>query len=299
MIPGMHYENATARSLGMVRAAVFTLWIGIFFRVYPNSPAMPSGLYIERGAIRWMPDGVNALLAGLGSATWFPWVFVPVVLAAALGLRPFRLWGPLALGLILMLEFWAKGFSGFVYHAWVLPLVMAGVLVCAPSADGFALDRREKAVRDPAAYRFPLLVMTTAGLFCYMFIAVHRMVHGDYEIFQGEALHAWLLVRSQAPSSYGFEFGTTVANTPWLFAIYKAGFVISTVIESLAPLCLYARRFALGWLGFILIFHLLSLVTLNIFFWENSLLLPLLFLPLGLWAGRTNAAGDGRVISPA
>lgn len=286
MIHGPHYENATARSLGMVRAAVFTLWLGIFLWAYPGAIRMQPELYIERGVIRWFPDWLNALVAGLGSEAWFPWAFAAAVLAAALGLRPFRLWGALALALILMLEFWSKGFSGFVYHSWVLPLVMAAVLVCSPSADGFAVGRRERTERDPGAYRFPLLVMTTAGLFCYMFIAVHRMVHGDHEIFNGEALRSWLLVRSQAPSSYGFRFGTTVANTPWLFAVYRAGFVVSTVIESLAPLCLYSRRFARGWLAFMLVFHVLSVLTLNIFFWENSLMLPLLLLPLGVWAAR-------------
>ena len=176
---------------------------------------------------------------------------------------------------------------------------MAAVLVCSPSADGFAVGRRKPAGREPEAYRFPLLVMTVAGLFCYMFIAVHRMVHGDHEIFNGEALRSWLLVRSQAPSSYGFRFGTTVANTPWLFAVYRAGFVISTVIEALAPLCLYSRRFARGWLGFMVVFHALSVMTLNIFFWENSLMLPLLLLPLGVWAARGEPAGAGGVAAKA
>jgi hypothetical protein len=284
--PALHHENANATSLGVVRAGVFALWLYVFLTRWPHGIELPAELFVARGVGLLVPETVLSLLLSPGFTAFFPWVFVPVVLAAALGLRPFRLWAVLAVVLLVMFDCRAKGFSGFVYHSMVLPLATTGVLACAPAADGFVVQRsKAAAVKPDSVYRFPLLVMLTAGLFCYTFMAVHRLVNGDYAVFNGEALHAWLLVRSQEPASTGFVLGTAVANSPVMFALYKAGFLVTTVLELLSLLCLYSRRFALVWLVYFLVFHVLSLLTLNIFFWENSLMLPLLMLPLGAWIG--------------
>lgn len=296
----LHHENANATSLGMVRAGVFGLWLVLFCDKWFTGVELPVEIYQVRGMVKLLPEDLLAFLLGPGVRSLFPWFFIPVVAAAAAGLRPFRLWGALSLVLILMFECWAKGFSGFVFHATVLLLVMAGVLVCSPAADGFAAGGRKNGAERPVeAYRFPLLVMLTAGLFCYTFIAVHRLVVGDYAVFNGESLRAWLLVRSQEPATNAFRLGTTVVNSPLMFAIYKAGFLVSTVMEAASLVCLYSRRFARVWLVYFLVFHVLSVLTLNIFFWENSLMLPLLMLPLGAWVAGRKGADCGPVISRA
>lgn len=132
-----------------------------------------------------------------------------------------------------------------------------------------------------------LYVMLAASLLCYTFIGVHRVVHGDTAVFNGESLRSWLVVRSQDQTPLGFKLGLHVANTPALFMLYKIGFVFTTLVELLSLLCLYSRRFAIAWLAYMTVFHLLSLVTLNIFFWENTILLWFLMVPsLQLVIGR-------------
>lgn len=285
-----HHENATARSLGLVRAVVFTLWIVVFFRSANGVIIPPSELFQTFGLGRLIPRPLLEWLLGPVGSAVFPWVFLPVLAAAALGLRPFRFWGLAALPLIFWLDFLGKGFSGFIYHAHAMILVAALVLACSPAADGFALRLgRSKPVppRPPAAYGFPLLVMLAAGLMCYSFIAMHRFTIGGPAVFHGDALRSWLFVRSLEPGIYpNFSLGLIVANSALGLAIYKAGFLVSTIMEVLAPVCVVSRRFALVWLLFITVFHFLSLLTLGILFWENTILLWLLLAPVGAWCAR-------------
>lgn len=282
-----HHETATARSLGLVRAVVFTLWIIVFYCDAHDVIHPPAELFQPLGLARLIPHSLRAWLLGSSGVALFPWIFFPVVAAAALGLRPFRFWGPAALVLILWLDLRNKGFSGFVYHAQAMILIAALVLAFSPAADGFALRfgrAKPTPPRSPSAYRFPLLVILAAGLLCYSFIAMHRFTFGGPAVFQGDALRSWLLVRCQEPSAYpAFGLGLLIANSTFGFALYKAGFLLSTVMEVLAPVCVASRRFALAWLLFITVFHLLSLFTLGIFFWENTVLLWLLLAPVGAW----------------
>lgn len=287
---GLHHENANATSLGVVRAAVFTLWLGLFLNGWPGLLVPPSELFVVRGLWRLLPAAVLEWIISPAWAAAFPWVFVPVVLAAALGLRPYRLWGGLAFGCILLFEGWVMGLASSVYHLHTLALVMAGVLAFAPAADGFTLGRREPQNRAPAAYRFPLLVMLAAGLLCYAMIGVHRIIHGDVRIYTNpDVMRAWLLIRASEPASTDFTFGLTVANNPWLLAMARLGFFVSTVLEVAAFACLRWRLFAWGWVIFFTAFHGLSLFMLNLFFWENTVLFWLLLLPLGAWLPRRRA----------
>lgn len=290
---GLHYENATAGSLGIVRAAVFALWLGLFAYDWPGLIAPEPELFITNGVWRLLPRAVVEWLISPAWMSIFPWIFVPSVLAAALGLKPFRLWGPLALLCILVLDGWYMGLSPFVYHAHGLALVMTGVLACSPSADGFAIGggSAAKGSREPSAYRFPLLLMLVAGLLCYTMVGVHRFARGDYRVFDAEVVRPWLLANSHGT----FDYGLLVVKSPWLMWCFRAGFFICTVLEVISVACLRWRTFAYGWLVFFTLFHFLSLLTMNIFFWENTILLWLLFLPLGAWMRNRESPSPGSV----
>jgi hypothetical protein len=291
---GLHYENATAASLGLVRASVFALWLGLFAYHWPGVIAPVPELFVTRGIWLLLPRTVVEWLISPQWMAIFPWVFVPSVLAAALGLKPFRLWGPLALLCILILDGWYMGLSSFVYHARGLALVMTGVLVCSPSADGFAIGggSRARTRCEASAYGFPLLLMLVVALLCYTMVGVHRFARGDYRVFDAEVVRAWLLMRGQGP----FTYGLVVANSPWMLWCFSVGFFICTVLEVISLACLRWRTFAYGWLIFFSIFHFLSLLSMNIFFWENTILLWLLFVPLGAWM-RTRESRSPRSVS--
>jgi uncharacterized membrane protein len=66
-------------------------------------------------------------------------------------------------------------------------------------------------------------------------------------------------------------------------AVLNAGFVVVTVLEVLAPLCLFSRRFRLLWLGVMVPFHVATLFLMKIFFWQNLILLVLLLAGVERW----------------
>ncbi len=75
----------------------------------------------------------------------------------------------------------------------------------------------------------------------------------------------------------GFSYGLWILENPWIEGLFKAGFFLTTLAEVFSPLCLFSRRFRIFWLLLMIPFHFLTLFTMNIFFWENLLLLVVLF----------------------
>lgn len=281
MKASLHQETASAVRLGIVRVVVYSLWLSTFLTCWPGRIHLSSTLVMPPGIFSFLPASLIEWMLSPTTTAWLPWTFVPVVMAAALGLKPFRLWSGLAPIAILCFDAWLMSSSGYVFHARTFALLMALVLTFSPAADGFSLTKRHvEPPRPSVAYQFPIFVMLAAGLLCYTFIGVHRLAYGDTAVFHGESLRAWLLVRSQQPAETSFKLGLLIANAPFWFAVYKIGFVVTTMMEVLSLLCLFSRKFALGWLIFMSVFHILSLFTLNIFFWENTLLLWLLILPM-------------------
>jgi hypothetical protein len=53
----------------------------------------------------------------------------------------------------------------------------------------------------------------------------------------------------------------------------QIGFALGTLLELLAPLCLFFRPFRLFWVPAIVLFHQANLLTMNINFWQNSVLI--------------------------
>lgn len=54
-------------------------------------------------------------------------------------------------------------------------------------------------------------------------------------------------------------------------------------MEVLAPLCVFSTAFRWAWLAVMIPFHVSTLVTMNIFFDQNLVLMALLLTPLPFW----------------
>lgn len=82
-----------------------------------------------------------------------------------------------------------------------------------------------------------------------------------------------------AESGYWNEgAGLWVLTHRWLAMATQVSFPVITAFEILSPLVLFSRPFRLVWLVAILMFHLMSYATMQIFFLQNVLLLPVLLL---------------------
>src|SRR5690606_27023043 len=69
---------------------------------------------------------------------------------------------------------------------------------------------------------------------------------------------------------------------PWFEPLALApaltlGFVVTTLFEASAPLLLVSRVFRMVWLPCMAVFHVMTLFLMNILFWENLVLLGVVF----------------------
>jgi hypothetical protein len=91
-----------------------------------------------------------------------------------------------------------------------------------------------------------------------------------------------------------FEIGLLGARTPLLLTTVQLGFGVVTFFELLSPVCLLPRTFRWAWMGVMLPFHFLSLLLLNIFFWQNILLILFFMTDIDRLIDRGRRSGADR-----
>jgi len=263
------HADASAGALRLVRGVVFVIWAGVVADT-------PLHLWTEFPAWMFAPPGVLALL---GDASWDA-ILHPAVLTglrvllfaaclwAAFTPRPHRLpMVAVVVGLVLFHGF-ILAWGGFLNHSRMGPLYMAVVLSL--------VDHR--AARDrPEIAGASLLLMALLLALAYSLIGIHRFLVGGIDIFLNDALRDYMLIRTFEPGRSTFTVAWGLVQIGWLMPILKAGFFVTTVAEVLSPLALFHRRFRWAWLAVIVPFHFVTLFTMNIFFWENLVLIAFLF----------------------
>jgi len=286
------HADAGPGALRLVRAVVFGMWAIIVADT-------PLHLLVEFPSWMFAPPGVLALLS---DATWAA-ILDPTILTAlraalfaaclwaAFSPRPHRL--PMlavAVGLVFFHGF-ILAWGGFLNHARMGPLYVALLLAL--------VDHR--AVRDrPELAGAALLLMGLLVSLAYFLIGIHRFMVGGIEIFLNDALSNYMLLRTFEPGSYNFQLSYWLLQFNWLMPLLKAGFFVTTVAEVLSPLVLFHRRLRWGWLAVIVPFHFVTLFTMNIFFWENLVLIALLLTGLPSQVEQWwNARRSGIVRIPA
>jgi len=79
---------------------------------------------------------------------------------------------------------------------------------------------------------------------------------------------------------------------PWLAAMLKGGYFVTTLFELASVGVLFSRTFGMLWLAVIGSFHFITLFSMNIFFWENLVLIGVLF-GWGIWTRSTPTIEQG------
>jgi predicted DCC family thiol-disulfide oxidoreductase YuxK len=260
------HRNASAEVLGACRIAIFGVWLLILLRSpLPQVTDFPVEWLTRLGFMGLVPRGVlpvllePAVLWGIYMSMCGPCALV------MLGVRPFL---PFALALAALLtlnEALLKGFSGYPSHTQSVALYSAWVLAIFPAADGLSLFGRRRESRNPALYQAALVVMILSMAFT---------------IFFDNTILNFIAARTAEYSEYGFTFGLSVLDS-WLLSVgAKVGYFLVTLFEVLAPLVIFSTRFRYVWLVFMGTFHVGCLLTMNIFFWENLLIMGALLTPL-------------------
>jgi hypothetical protein len=275
----MLYEVGGARALGLVRLSVFAVWLVHIARdPFYLLAELPVETFSPVGLLRLAPAGVWTWLTDetVLRAVW--WVLLTLLVLAVAGARPWRAVG-IPAALLLTLQQSLLRSVGFINHAEIGILLCAWVLAVFPSADGFTLMRSPRDVRpdrDAGPYRLAILLMTLGLLFGYTAIGVHRIAHSSPEVFTGDSMLYYVGKTRFYPVDLLLPVRSWVLRRSALFGMINAGFVLVTAVEVLSPFCLVSRRFRHFWLVTILSFHVLTLLLMQIFFWENVILLILL-----------------------
>ena len=281
----MLHRDTGAAALGLFRIVVFGLWaIHLLRTPLTRSADTPFEFFSPPGFFAYIPEGAWAVIFQPGPLLLIQSLALVLVLCAAAGLRPFSLFGPLAFVAVVFFDGVMKGWGGFINHGQIAPLVAALFLALSPAGDRLALFSRRAPSQPPPEreplYRFPLVATSFVMAFAYALIGAHRVAMGGIEIFTGDALPTYLALRTFEYARAQFEVSALLLQSGFAVIVLKLGFFVVTIFEILSPLALVFRRFRLVWLIVIVPFHVTTLFTMNIFFWENLILIALVFTAL-------------------
>ena len=262
--------------LGAIRAVVFSMWL---LEVVPDPLSfwgeLPASMNKPIGVFKLVPEEAWERVLEPEALAEAQRVLVVLLVLCAVGARPYR---PLAIATAALLtghQALLRGFT-FVNHEELCLLISTYVLALFPAADRFAWPRRRRPLERPEVYAAALDAMSLALVIPYAGIASRRVVLGGSEIFLGDSVPYWL-GSLDALDRGAAGIGRWLLRHPGLVRLLKAGFAVTTGFELLAPLALVMPRFRRAWSGVMVAMHLVNKFTLKLFFWENTVLILLLF----------------------
>jgi hypothetical protein len=276
---------ASPQTLGFVRACVYFIWL---VKIVPDSVTflgeLPLSVFQPVGLLQFIPDAARPHLVDAGFLTVFKGVLVLSLVLAMAGAKPYRIVSVTAAVLLTLHQSLVRSFT-FINHQELGILFAAYALAVFPAADGFAWPASRKPTSPPHIYGGALTSMAVLLVVPYAAIAAFRLAHGGPGIFLGDSMLYWLGSLSNLDAD-GWSLGLAVLQHPALAFMVKLSFPLTTMFELLSPLCLVWSRFRKLWIPVMVLFHCFSWFLLNIFFWENVLLILLLFTDVDDWFTR-------------
>jgi len=277
----MIQENAGVKTLALLRIVVFGCWLIIAVLFSPWSYSMlPVSIFESWGAYRVINLFPVELLEILLSE-WFllslKGFLIVGCLFCMLGVRPFKPIAIFTVFLIVVYDFVVRGFNGFINHAQIGIFFSAIFIAFSPAVDSLSIHKKrlEKPGKD---YSFPTVLTALTLTLAYSFIGIRRFMVGGLEILTNDALLTYLVRNTLNYSPYGFELSLTLIEYGWVILLLKVGFFVVTIAEVLSPFILFNNYLRYAWLIIMVPFHFMTLFTMNIFFWENLLLISVLFI---------------------
>jgi hypothetical protein len=277
------FKQTTARELGILRAVVFSIWfVIIIFTPFHKYYLLPIDIFEPLGIYRLIFQGPDHFITQfILSKTFllFLKTLLPLcILLCILGIRPFNVIAIPTVLCLFLIDGMVKGFTGFVNHAELGGLYIALILSLSKSADGFSIHNTKSYKNQTNDCSIPILLSAFTLCMAYSFVGVHRFIHGGLEQFYNETINIYLITNSLNYSKFTFTLGLYITESKILLSLIKSGFFLVTILEMLSPFILISKYFRYFWLSVMIPFHLLSLITMNILFWENLILITLLFI---------------------
>jgi hypothetical protein len=164
-----------------------------------------------------------------------------------------------------------RSFGPAVHTDIVLLLAMYALALFA-WADAF--QRRIDRAAPPNASAPLVTIVALLGL-TYCLVGLNR-VFVSFPVFTGNSMEIWTIDASLRAYYFDTEIGWHLPEWPVVVLFLRLGLPVITLFEITAPLCLLSPHYRRVFIPVMLSFHLLSLVLMNIFFFDDMLLYLLL-----------------------
>jgi len=268
------HEQAGPGLLRLARLGIFALWIvKLLLDPLWRLADMPREFFQPVGILGLLPvSALDALLTPAGLTT----LLAVTLLVLALGLtnRAFPFISTLAAILLTAYSSLIRSFGPAV-HTDIVLLLAVYALAGFAWADSIALKSGEKRIL-PGAAAYPLVTIVAMLCFSYCLVGLNRTVAGGARVFTGDTMEAWAVDAGLRGYYFNTNIGWHIPDWPTVVFMLRSGLPIITFFEITAPLCLASSHYRSIFIPVMLSFHLLSLVFMNIFFFDDMLLYLLL-----------------------
>lgn len=267
------HAQAGPRLLRLTRAGIFLLWTGkLLLDPLWRLADLPRDMFQPIGILTLFPTGVlDQLLTPVGLTLLLAASILSAL--AALTNRAFPITSTIAAILLTIYSCVIRGFGPPV-HTDIVLLLSTYALAAYAWADFFhsGSDARKAA----AWSSFPLITIVIFLCTSYMLVGINRILAGGLEVFTGDTMEFWAIDASLRAYYFDTGIGWHIPQWPLTLFMLRLGLPIITLFEIAAPLCLASARFRTIFIPVMLSFHALSLVFMNIFFFDDMLLYLLL-----------------------
>ena len=297
----MIFSNAQVKHIALVRILVFGI---LLIDLLVDNVVFNAFWGIENfhahGLIKFFPENIISFLLSHNGLQIFQWVYIFFILLGLVGLGP-----PVIISLFAIIcTFWfhglARGFGGHVNHQELIMLHALFFIYPSLSFSRYSLNQyffKSKNFTDEDSNLKSMLflrILTFWVLLTYFYIGIARLATSDIRGYFTNTMIEYVVVHSNKWNYWDISLGSEILNQPWLAWGLSISFFFATILEISAPLALFIRKFTLFLVISLCLFHIAIWLTMNIFFWQNLLLL---FLPLlGLIADKEKLLGIEKMI---
>jgi len=269
------HEQAGPRLLRLTRLGIFALWIvKLLLDPLWRLAEMPREMFQPIGILILLPaNALNSLLTPGGLATLL--LLTLTVLALGLTNRAFPFIATLAAILLTAYSCLIRSFGPAV-HTDIVLLLAVYVLAGFAWADFFqAKSSQEKSSRSSWS-SYPIVTIVALLCLSYCLVGFNRTIGGGLPVFTGDTMEVWTIDASLRGYYFNTNIGWHVPEWPLVALFLKLGLPGITLFEMTAPLCLVSSHYRWIFIPVMFSFHLLSLVFMNIFFFDDMFLYLLL-----------------------
>jgi hypothetical protein len=274
------HERAGVPLLALARAGIFALWaVKLLLDPLWRLSELPKEMYQPVGVLNLFSPRMQLGLLDPSTLTalWTTTLLVSVACIFARRPRGFALLSTVAAIFLTVYSSLIRSFGPAV-HTDIVLLLSVYALAGFAWADLFA-------PRNPGRASYPLVTIVALLCLSYCLVGLNRTVAGGISVFTGDTMESWAVDASLRGYYFNTNIGWHVPEWPWIGFFLRSGLPGITLFEITAPLCLAWPHYRWVFIPVMLSFHLLSLVFMNIFFFDDMLL----YLLLVDWSRRYSA----------